>query len=263
MQSFLQSHLPIALRRVLPAICFLAVSSVCASASPITFTGEDLNAGPGSAHPNSMAAAVSFNAAASALGTVSTISFENAPVGSFSSLGVAPGVTLTGAAYSGANQSINNTPNLPGDPSLDGFNTTPGGSNYAEMLGGSLTFSFSSPTQFFGAYLSGVQTYFYQDVFTFSDGTSQSIDAPGAGTSSGTGALDFVGFTDAGKSISSVTIYAGSASTGADFIGVDDVQYQGTPVVATTPEPGSLVLVLSGVASLGAGYYRRLRKVRS
>lgn len=234
-------------------------SGLRASATPITFTGEDLGAGPGSAHPLSTAAAASFSTAASALGTVGTITFESAPVGSFSSLSVAPGVTLTGTAFGGGMQSINNTPDFPSDPDVDGFNTTPGGANYVEEMGGTLTFTFASPTQFFGAYLTGIQTVFYQDTFTFSDGTSETIDVPGAGTSSFEGALDFVGFTDAGASITSVTINASSTSpgSGADYIGVDDVMYQ-SQSMSPTPEPNSLLLLSSGLAGLGVAC-RRLR----
>ena len=55
--------------------------------------------------------------------------------------------TLTGSNYQGGNQAIMNTPAAPGAPSLDGFNTTTGGSKYAEEAGGSLTFTFANPTQ--------------------------------------------------------------------------------------------------------------------
>ena len=99
---------------------------------PITFTGEDLNAGPGASHPVSSAAAAAFNTAASAIGTVSTITFESAPVGNFSSLVVAPGVTMTGTGYNGISQSVNSDYDH-AYPSLDGFNTTPGGKNFVQV----------------------------------------------------------------------------------------------------------------------------------
>jgi hypothetical protein len=115
------------------------------------------------------------------------------------------------------------------------------------MLGGTLTFTFAGGTQFFGAYLTGVQTNFFQDTVTFNDGTSQTINAPGTGTDSSNGALDFVGFTDAGKLITSVSINAGT--NGQDFIGVDDVRYQ-TAATTVAPEPSSVFLVLAGGALL-------------
>jgi len=245
-------------RRVAPVLGLLAFSCVVASANPITFTGEDLNAGPGDPHPTSAAAAASFDAAAAALGVSSTITFETAALGSFSSLNAAPGVTVTGTDLNGNEQVVKNVDSFPSNPALGGFNTTPGGSQYIDMFGGTLTFTFATPTQFFGAYLSGVQN-FTQDTITFSDGTSETINVPDVGTNGSNGALDFVGFTDAGKSITSVTINAGEAGPGAsggeDEIGVDDVRYQSASL-STVPEPGSLALVFSGFASLGMGYGR-------
>jgi hypothetical protein len=115
-----------------------------------------------------------------------------------------------------------------------------------------LTFSFASPIQAFGAYFSGVQN-FTTDTVNFSDGTSQVLDIPEAGTSSSTGALDFVGFTDAGKSISSVTISAGTS--GFDDIGVDDVRFG---PVSAVPEP--LTLSIFGAGVVGAAVLRRRKQ---
>ena len=210
---------------------------------------------PGGSHPNSSAAAASFDAAASALGTVGFITFESAPLGAFTSLAVAPGVTIGGTDYLGHNQRVLSVPSFTPAPSLGGFNTTSGGANYVDMVGGTLVFHFATPTQFFAAYLTGIQTAFYQDTFTFTDGTTQTINVPGAGTSSSLGAMDFVGFTDAGQSIVSLTINAGNPQ-GADEIGVDDVRYQ-TPAVAVTPEPGTFVLAGTGLMAILLGAARR------
>ena len=239
-------------------LVLLSLTVVPASAGVVTFMGADLNVLPASpSGPNSTAAAANFGTAAAALGTVSLMTFESAPVGSFTSLMVAPGVTISGTDHLGSNFSINNTFDA-AFPALDGYNTTPGGAKFVEMMGGDLTFTFTTPVQFFGAYLSGVQN-FLQDTITFNDGTSQTINVPETGTSSSVGELAFVGFTDAGKSISSITIHAG---TGAwDAIGVDDVRYQSG--ANAVPEPGSMMLLLTGCCFGLTLWFRRRRAARA
>ena len=175
----------------------------------------------------------------------------------FSSLTVAPGVTISGADRNSANQTVRNTTNFPAYPSVDGFNTTPGGSYFVEIQGGSLTFTFAKPIQSFGAYLSGVQTNFFADAVTFFDGSNQSIVLNGTGTSCCVGALAFVGFTDPGKSISSVTILAGGNGR-SDFIGVDDVRFQ--LAAAVVPEPAAWAMMLVGFGGLGGMLRRRRSK---
>jgi hypothetical protein len=147
--------------RVLQVVVFLGIVAGAAGSSQgglVTFQGADVGAGPTSPQPMSNAAAANFYSAASALGPLSTITFENAPLGAFSSLVVAPGVIMTGRSQSGGDQSINNTPNDTVHPQNDDFNTTSGGSQYVEVGGGTLTLNFTTPTQFFGVYLTGVQT---------------------------------------------------------------------------------------------------------
>jgi len=201
-----------------------------ADAGITTFIGSDGGAGPGDPRPNSDAAAASFDAAASALGTEGLVNFESAPLGSFSSLTVAPGLTI-----SGSTGTIVNAPTgTPAD--LYGYNTTPGGSQFLSLYGGSSTFTFSQGVNSFGAYLSGVQ--FGYETITFSDGSSESVSIPDP---SGDAGIDFVGFTDTGPLIASVTINASN-----DIIGVDDVRYGPTSV----PEPASLGLVAIGSIGL-------------
>lgn len=209
-----------------------------------------------SPHPVSGAAAASFNTAIAGLGASSLITFEGLPLGAFTNLSVAPGVTINGTDYLGNKQTIRNTTNFPPGPTLDGYNTTPGGAYFVEIQGNTLTFSFASPIQAFGAYFSGIQTNFFQDTVNFNDGTSQVLNIPGTGTNSFTGALSFVGFTDAGASISSVTINAGNGvTTGADFIGIDDVRFG---PVTSVPEP--VTLSIFGVGAFGAVSLRRRKK---
>jgi hypothetical protein len=236
------------------AFVVLGLMAGPSSAGLVTIIGTDLGAGPNSPRPNSDAAAATFDTAAATLGPVSTITFESAPVGSFHNLTVAPGVMINGTDVSGNEQTINNMPNA-SLPSLNGFNTTAGGSQFVNMSGGNLVFTFVRPTQFFGAYLTGVQTNFFTDTITFDDGTSQTITVPGNGTSSSIGEVTFIGFTDAGKFITSVTVNAGvpgNPGAGSDNIGVDDVRYQ------SVPEPTSLAMcVVAGGVAMGFAWGRR------
>jgi len=193
--------------------------------------------------PNSDAMAASFDAAAAGLGPLSLIDFESAPVGVFNNLAVAPGVTMDGIDIFSADQEIRNAPVGPPD-GLFGYNTTAGGVQFVGMLAGDLTFTFSTPIQSFGAYISGTQLAF--NTITFSDGSSQAIPVPLPSATAG--GVTFVGFTDAGQSISAVTI-----SSIGDLLGVDDVRF------GVVPEPSTSVLALIALAGLVAIGRRRNR----
>jgi hypothetical protein len=241
-----------------PAAILLVAAPLPAWASLTTFVGEDIVATPTSAHPNATSAAASFDTAVAGLGGGSLVDFESAPLGSFSSLTIAPGVTLSGTDFFGHNQTIRNTTNFPPAPQLDGFNTTASGANFVEVQGGTLTFTFSTAVDAFGAYFSGVQN-FVNDVITFSDGTSQSLLIPNAGTSNSVGAVVFAGFTDPGKQISSITINAGNS--GFDDIGVDDARFAST--TPGVPEPAAWALMLLGFGGIGAAIRNRRASARA
>lgn len=231
------------------------VAAAPASAAPTLFQGEDIMATTSSPHPLSAAAAAAFDAAVLGLGGGTTVTFEGAPLGSFSSLADAFGNTVSGADYLGNNQTVRNTSNFPAGPTLDGYNTTSGGAKFIEVQGGTLTFTFVSPVYAFGAYFSGVQNFFNTTV-SFNDGSSQSFVIPNAGTSSSVGALTFFGFTDVGASISGITINAGNAQTGADFLGVDDVRFA-TKATGAVPEPGTWAMLMLGFGMTGFALRRR------
>ena len=217
-----------------------------AGAAPVTFSGIDAGAGPASAHPNSNAAAASFDAAASPLGVETIVTLESAPLGAFTSLVIAPGVTLTAAGF-GTN--INNTPNSSA-PTLYGFNTTTGGSRFIDVEGGTVTFTFATPVNSFGGYFTGVQSLFGAESVSFSDGTAMVIALPVPAANAG--GVEFFGFTDPGKLITSITINASS-----DAIGLDDVRF--TSVAASVPEPSSIGLLALGLTSLVVITRRRRR----
>ena len=114
-----------------------ALSGVGASASTITTytAGRTSPQRPPARTPTPQRSLRASPPATAALGSVSTIDFESAPRGSFSSLSVASGVTLTATDAFGNNQTIRDTSNSPTIPTLDGFNTTLGGANFLEMQG--------------------------------------------------------------------------------------------------------------------------------
>ncbi len=219
----------------------LALATAPAHAGLILFTGADDGAGSLATAPNSAAAAASFDTAVAGLGIENTITFESFPLGTFSSLTPALGISLTGGNVNGNDQSIVNTTSdinitPPCTNASCGYNTTPGGSKFLLLFGGTVTFSFSAGTDAFGAYLTGVQNV--GETITFSDGTSQTADIPNPGFDGGT---IFVGFTDADKSIASITINVNN-----DIVGVDDVRY----VTDRVPEPASLALLGGALAGL-------------
>jgi hypothetical protein len=217
-------------------ITFAVLLGGSAFAGVATYSGFDIGTSSIATSPNSVAAAAAYYAAT---GSLPVIDFESAPLNGYTSLVIAPGVTLTGTTFFGGNQSIINT--FVCAPAQCGYNTTPGGSQWADVYGGSITFSFATPISTFGAYFTGDQIAGIG--LSFNDGSPQFVPLPGDPNNGGTA---FVGFVDTTASFSSVTVTAYN-----DIIGVDDVGYGGV-----TPEPGSLVLLGSGVLGI-AGVLRR------
>jgi hypothetical protein len=209
--------------------------TVSANAGIITFSGLDSGAGASDPRPNSNTAAASFDASNPGL---SIITFESAFfLGAFTNLTVAPGVVVNGSDFFSSPQTIINTPIC--DGAVCGFNTTAGGSQWLSMFAGSVTFTFASPINAFGAYLSGLQSEGLS--MTFNDGAVQSVGLPNPG-----GGVAFVGFSDT-SAFSSVTINAIN-----DIIGVDDVR-AGT--AGAVPEPATFGLL--GAALAGLALVRR------
>jgi hypothetical protein len=225
------------------AIGFIALLGVCAPANAalVVYSGVDVSAGAGEPRPLSDAAAASYDAAAAGLGGSTTlVDFESAPVGAITSLVIAPGVSITSAQ---STASINNAPS--GSPSrVFGFNTTLGGAQYVNLAGGSLTFTFAQGVQAFGAYITGVQLD--DETVTFNDGSSQSIPIPNPGINNG--GVQFLGFTDVGKSIVSITL-----TVTGDIVGVDDVRW----TTSAVPEPSAFSLIAVGFAGAATAARRR------
>ena len=231
----------------------LALAGTGVRASIVTYAGNDPAAGPTDPRPDSTTAAANFDPNAGTLGPVTYQSFETLPVGSFSSLNIGGGATLTGTNSGGTDQEISDA-TYGTYTSVYGYNTTFMGSNYVYLRGGTATFTFSTPIDAFGAFFTGVQ--YDGETISFNDGTPETLTLQNPGTSGG---VEFYGFTDGGKLISSITINTlNSAANVEDFIGVDDVRFSTVPV----PEPSSLAL-LAGAGIAGGGAWRRARRGRT
>ncbi len=204
----------------------LALSAAPALAVPVTYSGYDVGSSSLAASPNATSAAASFDAAA---GSLSLIDFES---------GLPAGVSM----------SSSNITSVSGcSAALCGYNTTAGGSMFHLQYGGSTagagseTFTFATAIDSFGAYFTGWQIG--TQTLTYTDGSTVTLNMPGASSSGGT---LFFGFIDAGASISSITYEAVN-----DVVAIDDLRYG----VASVPEPSTLLLLGSGL--VGLGFVRR------
>ena len=224
----------------LAAVAALAFQAGIAQAGIVTFSGSDDGASAPGAGSNG--AAVSFDAAASLIGPASLLTFESQTATNSSANQT---ITLNGdVSVNGPAIDIRNTPTCA--VAFCGDNTTSGGSQWLELFGQTATFSFNTPIQYFGAYFGGLQgTAVGQETITFNDGSSETVNIPEL-----TGGFAFVGFTDAGASISSVTI-----SALGDIISVDDVRYG--PGSAAVPEPTGLALIGLGLIAVKCAIRRR------
>ncbi len=213
--------------RAIHIVLLLACSLGRASIATFIGTDSGTSAQP---LPNSNAKAALFDAAiAAAFQSEMIFDFEGQTLGDFSNLNLGSGLSVSGFGSSIANSSP--------CASVCGFNTTSGGSQFLETTAAALTFSFATPVDAFGFYITGVQIDGL--TVTFSDGAPQSI--PIVNSQSG---AEFFGFTDFGKSISSVVVNLTTA-TGGDRVGFDDVRFGFDP--AAVPEPSTLGMIGAGL----------------
>lgn len=198
-----------------------------ASAAVVTYIGADNGVSNTAMMVNSNAAAASFDAAT---GPLSMITFESA---------LPAGVSIVGGS----------TTNNSGCGALCGFNITPAGQNFRNLFGSTMTISFASAIDSFGFYVTGLQTNLVpQETVTFSDGSTQVINVPNAINGGGA----FIGFTDIGKSIVSVTYNATN-----DIVSIDDIRYGNAAPAVPEPSTYAMMLLGLGVAAFVARRQKR------
>ncbi len=221
------------------------------SAQALTFySGLDAGVDPGGLRPSADTAASTFDADATSLGALNTITFEDLALTTDQNLIITPGVTASW--FNQASYTIFNNPSV-----LLGYNVTPGGSQFARVAYNDftqpvgVTFTFATPIQAWGAYFTGAGTANGSTLIQFSDGSLQTQSVLGALN----GGVSFLGFTDPGKQISSITVLQNPIEGAAgDIFGIDDVRY-----VASIPTPA----LLPGLVGVGAAVLRKKLKVKN
>lgn len=247
-------------------LCLLLLFGLCAQATVITVSDEDVGATSAGPFPESDAANNVWSLLASPFGTIQTIDFEAAPVGFFTTLSALDlGVSGVDIAALGDNDGDDSSISATDAGNCCGFNTTSGGENYLSLdpepddIGDfGLVFNFTTPVSGFGARFIGVATSPGFISVEFDNGTAQTFLLSG----SSLGGSQFFGFVDDTNLISSVSVWARSSNGFlSDSIGIDDVQFvSDIPPDTQVPEPSSAGLALLGLAGVTAGLLRRRQK---
>ena len=240
---------------LLSALTTLAlVAGQTASATPVTFFGQDLNTGGDPFTVSPVMSTVARNSFFTNLTGVGTETFESIAVGTSVPFGVSfPGAgtatILTGGMVASGN---------------DGSGRyTPFGSNYLNAGRSAFNINFSTPIAAFGFFGVDIGDFGGQLTLTLTDTLSNtsSLLVPNTIGSGGntSGSILYFGFYDTGRQYTSISF--GNNSGGADVFAFDNFSVGGfQQVTPGVPEASTWAMMLAGFAGLG---FLGLRSSRS
>lgn len=214
-----------------------------AHAVPVTFFGEDLGLGEGTAlssWPNALGAQTAFY---SNLTGITTEDFEGMSYGdNVATFGSGLTATLTGGGYVNTVTSGTN-----------GVGRYPiSGDNYWES-GSSFTITFSEEISAFGFYGIDIGDFNGQVVLGLTGGGTSTINI-GNSTNIAGGSVLYFGFYDLIDTYTSISFT--NTASGVDYFGFDDFTVGTIENIKPVPEPGTMILFGIGLLGL-AGASRR------
>lgn len=235
------------MKNVLRLAALAASMSLLASAHATIrlFCGLDAVTASSDPRPNSNAALAQFVVIAAAQNSMSVADFDGLADRTLSGP-VASNMSMASTNVDALNGGIDS-----GDDVILGFNTTPSiGKHYrlwsdVDTTPASVTFTFATPVNAFGAFFTGVGTSFGDTSIKWT--TSLGTNTLGLGEFP-TGSVQFCGFIDS-ELFTSVTIEIAPEAGGAidDVLGVDDAFYANCNPV---PEPGTMAALAVGALAL-------------
>jgi hypothetical protein len=249
------------LRRELFSL-LLGAAALCASGATALDAGVITYAGNPTGNSTDFAAGV-----AGIAGTITTYTFDTLATGTLASNAYA-GLTLnaTGEFTTISNGAGPGQSNVSSSPVSPGEGAHPA-SNYLgdnEGTSGGLTVDFSTPVA--GAGIFTIDVYnpsagadnFSLSAYTGLDGTGTLLGtATGAQYNFQANNLYFLGITSSANNIQSV-VFSSNGSESGDVIGLDNLKVA-TSSGTVTPEPGTILTSLFGLATFGLAAMRRRR----